>query len=401
MQAKTIQRAVRVAFVTPNGETGWGVPLMVEGPPGGGKSGILRSLAKAWGVPCEVFSPGLRGEGALGVIQVYDEDTDTMRSPGAAWAAKFAAPGARGICFVDELNTVREDIQAPLLGLIHDKVLGEAFLGQGVRMIGAQNPPGCGGANTTEIPASLANRFCFLPKFTGAAPEEQADFWVSRDVFAEMDNPQHNVGTAPESLAELEARVREGWTAAYARTSAVYAGFVRGAGAMYLNAMPEEYDPAASRAWPSNRSWTNALHLMTTCEILGEDTDIRDMLIAGCVGEAASLAFCEYLAALDLPDVRAVLEGREEWEHVAVRPDRTYAVLAQMVSLVNQDPQLAEGAWRLLGEVVENGADLVIDPAEKLVRNGHYNRKFKGAEKVAARVSKTGRASGIVKELSK
>ena len=370
-------------------QNGRGIPGLLSGAPGIGKTSLVREFARTVeGCDFEHFAVGLRGEGALGVTPVYSEDADAITYPAAQWAAPYLVKGTRALVLVDELNTAEESLQAPLLALVLDKQLGADKFGPGVRFFGAQNPVGQGGANSHEIAPALANRFCHLPEVKVDVSELGAHFDAWTPYTAEALDDDFASAEAGEVIDadEIEARIDAEFVEVKARWARVVTAFLTRM-PQFVHNMPEEMDEAASQAWASPRSWKMALSLICTAEILGLTDELRDMLVEGCVGTAATVAFVEYASKLDLPDTLELLDGAIDWKPTPTRPDITGAVLADVCRVLrdrglDNRMQRAEAAWDLLGTVAATNAELVNRPGRELMARRLFNPAWSGVKAV-------------------
>lgn len=391
-------RILRALWYTPT-PWGWGLPVLFGSKPGAGKtSGIVDEAAAAGLGRAEVLAPGERGEGAFGVVPVPDTDLGVLTYPAPDWAARFTRPDSVGVVFVDEITTADLSLQPALLGLTLARRIGGAQLARRVRVVAAGNLAGQGAANATPLSAANANRFVHLPwpqtdvpGFTG--------FLAARDVFAQM---REAAPVALDAAAE-EARVEAAWPLAYSAAAGLVAGFLAGHAA-HLHQMPDEGSDAASGAWPSPRTWDMATLALAGATVHSLTADEVDAVVAGLVGDAAAADFAAYRAALDLPDVAAVLDGRASWTPSPQRPDITYAVLGTVAALVT--PKTADrrasrmaAAWKLVREVCASTPDAAVACVQSLVAAGGFDPKNIDARTVlgTAGIHAMLQAAGMVK----
>ena len=88
---------------------GAGVPLLVWGPPGIGKTSMIRSMAQSMGLSCEIVILSIRESTDLAGLPVRSGDGVTLVPPD--WALRLAAAGS-GVLFLDELTTAPPSVQA-------------------------------------------------------------------------------------------------------------------------------------------------------------------------------------------------------------------------------------------------------------------------------------------------
>lgn len=382
---------IRTALFTPTSR-GWGLPILLWGPPGVGKSDIIEELGAEHGFVTEILSPGERGEGAFGVIPVPERDDHGAMSiayPPPDWARRMMATrGQRGLVFVDELTTAPPIVQPALLGLIQAKRIGATQLPDGVRVIGAANPP-AQAAGGWELPAPVANR---LGHVQWAPPTLEAwTTWLLGD-----QTEKEPVRAA----SDLESHVMAAWDGAYARAKGSVASFLRNRPEL-LHKMPSIDSPQVSRAWPSHRSWANATRAHAAAHVHGLNEEERDALVGGYIGIGAYAEFAAYSTKLDLPDPVELLEGRVKFEPDSSRIDVTFAVLsacsAVILSTESSAPtyeKRSSSFWKLLNAIGMDQIDIVIPAASAVIRSPAA--RHKEAIPVLGRIGPILRQVGIV-----
>jgi hypothetical protein len=108
-------------------------PVFIWGPPGIGKSSIVREFAEQVGLPCvSLLGSQLAPEDLIGVPQIVDG------------VSRFCPPSliARPdpyCLFLDELNACTHEVQKAFYSLIQDRRIGEFVLPEGSIVIGAGN----------------------------------------------------------------------------------------------------------------------------------------------------------------------------------------------------------------------------------------------------------------------
>ncbi len=350
-------KILHAAYFTPVSR-GWGLPILLWSAPGTAKTSTMRQLASSYNVPCEVLSPGERGEGAFGVVPVPQNTAGGMvlAYPAPAWAIDM---GEAGLVLADELTTAPPAIQPAILGLSLDGRIGGYTLPKRVRVFAASNDVECSAAGY-ELPAPSANRFCHVK-------------W-SIDVSAVTDFFINGVSDSEkiDDIAE-ENRVLAAWPEARAKAAGIISAFLTRHPDL-LHKMPQEGDPQRGKAWPSPRSWELALRALASASIHGLDEQETDTLCAGCVGESAWREFRDYQASLDLPDPALLLDGAITWAPDNRRLDKTAAVITSCVALVMPKDaamrkERALKLWELLDTVGKAGArDITIAACQSLVR---------------------------------
>src|SRR5882672_8322197 len=143
----------------------------VWGPPGIGKSALVRFAGEKLGLPCVVLlGTQIAPEDLIGVPRIREI------SPGR-FATEFCPPGAilrpaPFLLFVDELNSAVPDVQKAFYSLILDRRLGDYELPPGSRVVAAGNRVE-DRALVRPMATALANRMVHV------ALEPNADAWLA------------------------------------------------------------------------------------------------------------------------------------------------------------------------------------------------------------------------------
>lgn len=239
-----------------------GQATFIWGPPGIGKSSIVRQVAEARGLEVRDVRLAMCDPTDLRGIPFYDPKAEQAR-----WAPpEFLPRKGNGVVFLDELNAAPPAVQAAAYQLVLDRRIGEYELPAGWSILAAGNRQGDMGV-VYRMPSPLANRFCHLDL------EADYDAWKQ-------------------------------W--AYGR--GIHAGVVGFLG--FRRELLHRFDRVqASRAYPTPRSWEFAARMLSA----GVAPQQRLAAVAGCVGEGAALELLAYLdVAEQLPDADAILEGSSQ-----------------------------------------------------------------------------------------
>ncbi|MGF1547280.1 MAG: AAA family ATPase [Thiotrichales bacterium] len=262
--------------------TGHHTPVMLWGPPGVGKSDLVRQIATQHAVPLvDIRLSQMEPSDLRGIPFRKGELVE--------WAVPAMLPnrerhGPEGILFLDEITSAPPSVSAAAYQLILDRRLGQYEIPAGWAIFAAGNRQGDRGVTYT-MPAPLANRF---------------------------------------SHFEIDVNLDD-W---------VYWAYSRGLDERliaFLRFRPDllfDFDPAHNPvAFPSPRSWEFAHRALRKFEP-------RPNLLLGalqaCVGPAAGVELHGFLATLDqLPDIDAILRGEEVGAPQEI--DLQYAVAATLV----------------------------------------------------------------------
>lgn len=319
-----------------------GTPVLIWGPPGVGKTATITTIAEALSLPLEVVIASVREPADFAGLPVIRENGVVMEAP--AWARRMHQAG-RGILFLDEISTAPPAVQAALLRVVLDRVVGDLELPADVAVVAAANPPEQA-AGGWDLSAPLANRFCHL-------------LW-------ELDNQAWINGMIQGWPNPSVPHLPDGWQVGIPASRALVASFIRHRPHLLLQVPTSEEQ--AGKAWPSPRSWDMASRLLAAAEAAQAGDDVTVSLVAGCVGDGAGLEFLAWRRDLDLPDPEEVLAHPEQFR-VPARGDQAFAALTAVVSAavrdLTKDRWLA--AWQVLARAAEQGAkDIAAASAKAL-----------------------------------
>jgi len=270
-------------------------------------------MADSMGWPCETVIASIREPSDFAGLPVVVGEGVRFAPP--TWARRLAQQG-RGLLFLDEISTAPPAVQAALLRVVLERVVGDLTLPEEVVVVAAANPPELA-ADGWDLSAPLANRFCHL------------EWAVDAQGFAEGLAG----GWAPPPVPKLTP----GWEAALPVARGMVAAFmgVRPA----LVCVPPTDPAAAGRGWPSPRTWEMAARLWS------------------------------WVSEMDLPDPEVVLADPASFV-VPSRGDRAYAALSAVAAVVaaNPTPERWLAGWRVLARAGEGAPDVAAMAARILVR---------------------------------
>jgi len=239
------------------------VPVLLWGAPGTGKSSAVRDLAHALGWPCEVVIASIREPSDFAGLPI-DHDGQVHFAP-PRWARRLADVG-HGILFLDEISTAPPAVQAALLRVVLERVVGDLALPSDVAVVAAANPPEQA-SDGWDLSAPLANRFCHIEWTTDGAGFAQGI-------------------TAGWPVPTVAALTKD-WERRQASARGLVAAFV--AVRPGLLSSPPKDAAAAGRAWPSPRTWEMAARLLAAADEIDLSEMARAVLIAGAVGDGAGI----------------------------------------------------------------------------------------------------------------
>lgn len=383
-------KILHAALFCPSPEGAWGLPILLWSAPGKGKTAFLSAAAKHTQLPYKRISPAEQGECGFGVTPVPNGD-GFLTFPPPVWTKPFMTNGG-GLIFVDEISTAAPALQAPLLGLVQLRVLGDFQFPSRTRVIGAGNET-MDAAGGWDLAPALANRFGHFD-FEGLSAEDWATALLSN----------FDVGDNSSTNAEAEeARVMAAWPKAYAVAAATVSSFVRRHPGM-LHKRPEKAAASNSKAWPSHRSVHYAAVAFAASLVHNLPEVDTDTFLAGFVGLPWVREFATWRANLDLPDPSEVLDGKVAFAHDPRRLDRSLVTLGACATLAGSEKAAnkltaARGnkAWEVVATVLTDAADCAVPAARTLINKGIVSPAYKSAEKPCDRLWPMLSAAGMTR----
>jgi MoxR-like ATPase len=293
------------------------IPTFLWGPPGIGKSSIVRQIAEAKGVGFVDLRLSLMDPTDLKGIPFYEKEAHT-----ALWAPPAFLPReGSGILFLDELNTAPPAVQASAYQLILDRRVGEYALPEGWAIVAAGNRERDRGV-VYRMPSPLANRFVHLEM------EVHVDDWRDWAYTAEMDERIIAfIGYKNEELFTFDASRNE-------------------------------------KSFATPRSWEFVHNILQS----GMAERLLLDAIGGAIGRERAVAFLAFAKVMHrLPDLDAIL-ATGAGEH-PTEVDVLYALASGLVSKVLADPS-KERIDHLLRYTLDLQSEFAVMIVQDLKRAG-------------------------------
>jgi hypothetical protein len=259
--------------------------IFLWGPPGIGKSDLVRELAKITkrefvDIRLSTIDPvDLRG-----LPKINAMETLTQWLPPDFLPQKDANPG---ILFLDEINAAPPSVQAAAYQLILDRKLGNYTVPDNWMLISAGNRLGDRSVSF-RLPSALANRFTHLDIIV--EPVEWYKWAWENDI-------------DPYIISFLH----------------------------YQPGLLNRFDPERQElAFPTPRSWA---FVSAFQDVRSVDISLYYKAVQGTVGEAAAQQFLAFLKYKDqLADPEDILEGRTYTE--PTQPDAQYVMMAALIHAI-------------------------------------------------------------------
>jgi hypothetical protein len=382
MATISLERMISVALLVPmgNGDPNsgpqdkdciWGLPLLLWGSPGIGKSQRVKQAGKAAFLEVKSIFPATRAPEDFSGVPVVGPD-GKLRVECILKAVRDLCDTGRGVLFIDEISCAVPAVQASLLSVVLDRLVGDVQIPQAVRIIAAANPP-TEAAGGWELEPPMANRFAHME-----AEQPSAAQWVNWLLGADKSDVQE--------VELAEKVVTDNWQASYGYVRGLMAGFFDKFREGRLFKMPNNGTKERGRAWPSPRTWEMATRAVATCRALGLPASIQHDFLAACVGAGPAVEWTAWVKNADLP--KAIDVVTNGWAPDTQRVDRTVAVVAQVTDFVlsQTDQELknkyAVGAYKFLDACRAKGLLDIIVPAAKMFNRASLNTR--GSAEVGA-----------------
>lgn len=241
-------------------------PIFLWGPPGIGKSDVVKQIADNFDAPMIDVRLSLWEPTDIKGIPYYDTNQSKMvwGEPSELPDEEFASQHENVVLFLDEMNSAAPAVQAAAYQLILNRRVGEYTLPDNVMIVAAGNREADKGV-TYRMPAPLANRFVHLEM------EVSFDDWFE---WAVNNNINSDV-----------------------------VGYLQFAKQDLYDFNPK----SSSRSFATPRSWSFVSELLDDELDAGVTTD----LVSGAVGEGLAVKFMAHRKiAANMPNPSDILEGK-------------------------------------------------------------------------------------------
>ena len=334
-----------VALSTPNPRGGWGIPVLLWGPPGSGKTSFVESLAQDK-FPVYTLIASLHDPTDFNGMPYFREGRTVFLPP--EWVDIFKE-AQKGILFLDELTTAPPAVQSALLRLVLERQVGSYRLPAGVRIVAAANPVDqiIGG---WEPSPALANRFLHL-------------HW-KMDARIYAQGLRYGFGGVTLANPEIQPKIHQERLNVWKKKLADF--LERHPDYFYLPPEEGEY------AYPTARTWDYALHLLATCELLDllpdfekfnkapENPGIVFRILRGVVGSGAAIAFLHFLKVPNIHLPENLLDGKEKLS-LPLNPDELSITFEGMLRLLKRPKRRNQ----TFGDRLKRFLQIAIEVADK------------------------------------
>lgn len=383
-----------------------GLPYVLIGDPGGGKTSAIKRLVRQAGLHYEGVMASLREPTdflgvpvpkriELGIENAhlsadFDDTIMAMEYSAAPFAIRSALASEGSVIFFDEVNTARPNVQAALLRVLFEGIVGDLQLPDSVRFLLAMNrvEDAAGG---WDLAPPLANRMGHL-QYESPSVEGYTAYLIGGGARAEYEQEVDPVSTA----AQVDAQWGEAWAAA----SGKIAGFLAARPGL-LHKKPQAGSPESSKAWPSPRTWDFAATALAIGEIFDLTPREIQESVDAFVGSGAATELHTWIRNADLPRAQDILDGTATFEHNPARLDRTAAVATACTGLLidakdpEQQKEWAKNLWTVYGGIAPTAPDLILHSVSVMIKN-RLNAGHRESYKVLAEMEPILSAAGVV-----
>lgn len=306
--------------------------VILWGPPGAGKTSVLKEIAKANRLHLEIMLISTKEPSEIAGIPYVYEGIEKTAPPEYVRKVMLSSRGSEkipardSIVFFDEFSTGLPAVQAAALTTILDRKAGPFQMPMSTRMVAAANPPKIA-ANGWDLSAPTANRFTHIDwelDATTIANGFQSG-WKAPEV-PRLPNAQKMKVLIRNAEILVGAFIRS-------RPESVHFDFSNYRG----NASADRFR-AADNAFPTARSWEMAAKLYAGAKSarMPNNEPVHDsvlhLLLEGTVGPAMAREFANYARSLDIPDPIEALNDPDGFE----LPDRGDKISALLASVQQQ-----------------------------------------------------------------
>ena len=320
-----------------------GVPVILWGPPGIGKTMRTQSIAKSLGKslveqvcstwdPTDVGLPVIKGDQFERVAPKWAVDCDDNT-----------------LLYLDEFSCTPPAVQASALKIVGERKCGDLALPKGLSIAMSANPADQA-AGGWDLAPPMANRMVHLE--CSLSVNDWCDGMITG--WPKMEVP----------------KLSKGWRELVPSKRALVTSYIRRFGQSHLLALPED-EASQGRAWPSPRSWDNLCYLLAAAESCGAEPAVISHLTKGTVGHPA-ISFLTFCEQLDLPDPETLIADPSLYEHFE-RGDKAHATLASVAAAVlakNTAKRWENGIKVMLTAAEKGGTDVAAIACRSLLKGG-------------------------------
>jgi hypothetical protein len=321
-------------------------PAIIWGLPGIGKTAMVEAIGASLGRPVRTIIGSLYE--AADLVGLPVRDGDRVRTMPRDWVLECLA-NPTTILFLDELTTVDPSVQAAMLRIVNERVVGDVKLPDTVSILCAANPPDSSAAGV-DLSPPMANRLIHLYHEASARTFARG----LRSGWAQ---------TAPLRVPCDFSRERQHW-------AAVMATFIERKPSM-LHVIPQMSSDQGG-PWPSPRTWDMAITVLAASAAAKASKSTQFQLVKGAVGEGAAIEFLNFAKHANLADPEALLANPGDFVP-SVMGDQLLELIRSIEACLSQELNAKrwDAAWEIAHALHDaHMEDLSALLAQELIRLG-------------------------------
>ena len=319
-----------------------GIPQLMWGGPGIGKTAYVRALAlAAFNADKGFVDERISTWSAWDARLPFPGENDFYQFQFAPYAERLTsnwdeATQTGSLLFFDEFSCAAPSIQKFALGVIQERDLGGLALPDGLPIIAAANPTDTA-TGTFELSAPAANRFLHL------------QWGVDLDRWCRGLSLGGSWGVPEVPVLPEE------WRSGFEEWGNRVASFIQCHPTLAYNQPKDE--GSRGYAWASPRSWHHVAKVLAAADSVNLVRDLRRVLVSGLVGNAAAIEFITFLEYQDEWDPKAFVEAPEFRFDIPDRADKRYAAVDALMSYCarQKNRQAFRRAAELTTYLIDNG----------------------------------------------
>ena len=287
-------------------------PTMLWGDPGEAKSATIADAGRQWGRHVEVINGSTREAPDFLGVMAEDADGETISYKPFKWVKRLNE-GAKSLLVLEEINRSAIQTMNAQLRALQEKVVGETPLREGTSIVAIANSPE-GSPEVEEFTSAMANRLMHLDW------EFDDELW--------MDNLSTSFQHVEyDDLAEL---IHSDPASRRAIVAMKVLAYLKHDPTKLKPGVPKNSVKAAG-AWPSPRSWDNAVTVMS--HLQPGDDEAEFLVMQGCVGKDVAKQYFAFIKDYDLVNPLDAMKDPSSVEWAEERTDRLFVLLTAIAAL--------------------------------------------------------------------